>query len=137
MSLTAFQRNSLNTRIDTLLNILPKASKDQPLKDQVIIAYQIKVLSALKTILKERKHDKPLKAFLADNWNFVKNTAVCYTALPHNDTTKILCDIANALSDTENPAITLLMPGMSTAHLADEKKDLDTMDLETSLKHIY
>lgn len=97
MSLTF---NEITERV----NKLQDHYKTEPsaLKERLIYAYYQKTLGELSQICQENTANtdnnllltKRLEDFLARNWQLIKNTALCYTALPESDITKLLCDLA-------------------------------------------
>lgn len=107
--------------------IAPKEDDKNPILNRANHEYHYKTFSALKTILTANQDPKSLakalKQFLADNWQLVKQTALCYTAQPDSPMTQCLCEMAKSLVTEENASkrkedhigiMSLLMPGVST-----------------------
>lgn len=92
-----------------LLKQLEQAVIDVPtsLQDKVEIVYSLQVLEKLDEIL-GNDSDNPdelvnqLEQFLSDNWDLIKGTSLCYTALNSADITLFLCDIAEWVADEKN-----------------------------------
>ncbi|MFA5959205.1 MAG: hypothetical protein WC785_01655 [Tatlockia sp.] len=99
------------------------------MQDQVVQTYRLRVLSQLFRLF---FFEKPVKiekfiSFLKENWEQVKGTLLGYTALPHDEVTLLLCDIAEWVAYEKNlsllpeqkpfSALEFLMPGMHAKSL--------------------
>ncbi|MCH9744907.1 MAG: hypothetical protein K0U29_08275, partial [Gammaproteobacteria bacterium] len=117
------------------------------LRQRTIHAYKAHVLTALDEIL-STEGQKPavllarLQRFLADNWRLIKGSMLSYTALPTDEITELLCDVANivAQQSAEAAAINLLMPDIVTDSAGEVMPDgsrffdLDQCDIKQVLK---
>ena len=75
-----------------------------------------------------------LELFLKQNWDLVKSTPCCYTAMPTDNITLLLCDIAAWVAEQKNKrrdskdnpvhAISLLMPSIALNSQLDAYPDL-------------
>lgn len=116
---------------------------DLTLRDWVILVYTDRVLAQLENILwnpeavNEAWLKKQLIGMLKGNWELIKGTVLCYTALPHNDVTKLLCRVASMAAGKTSglSAIKMLMPTVNTDSLQPYRyKDLTTRTLEWIIK---
>lgn len=109
------------------------------LKEKIIDAYYKKTLDKLSKICQDSKNFlNKLEKFLAKNWMLVKSTALCYTAIPNNDITKLLCNLAKLVVEGKNKniseikipcgIITILMPGVNTVSIDHLYPDLGPND---------
>ena len=111
------------------------------LKDKVLMAYSHHVLDNILSVLShtEETPDRiaaALQSMLAENYALVNGTAVCYTALPEHDITRLLCNIAHFIADEKKSnRVEVLMPGISLESCHEGYDDItpDT-DLDTLLK---
>lgn len=83
-----------------------------------------------------------LKEYLAKNWNLVKGTSLSYTALPQDEFTFLLCEIAQFVTEQIEHkdkgvfAINYLMPGVYIESIAEEKYPHLEVDDAHTLKKI-
>lgn len=108
------------------------------LYDHIYFRYHQLTLSQLQAIFKAFEFEQlrlvdRLEAFLSAHWLLIRGTLVCYTALPNDDVTRLLCDLATALSEIKNngrpadqqvSAIELLMPTVMCEPVRDGFGDL-------------
>ncbi|MFA5959560.1 MAG: hypothetical protein WC785_03515 [Tatlockia sp.] len=80
-------------------------------------AYRARIVSELAIAFAKEDENKRLEALtacLATNWNHIKGTFLSYTALPTDELTLLLCDIACYVAKEKNEpsinALTVLMP---------------------------
>jgi len=79
-----------------------------------------------------------LKLFLNENWGFIKGTAVSYTVIPNSPVTKIMCDLAEIVSDYINnlngnetmSPIQILMPSICLESIDKRFPNLSTAKLK-------
>ena len=138
-------------RVNELQKEYEYQEEPSALKEKIIYAYYKQTLGELSQICKvnidnNRLLLKSLENFLTTNWQLIKSTALCYTALPDSDITKLLCDLAefvvaekNKSSDAKIPCniVTILMPTVSTDSCHNDYPDLDFKtgaDIEKLLK---
>lgn len=106
----------------------------ESLVDEIYLTYFKKQLILLESLLEndyvsELEQVKSLKSYLAKNWAFVKGAALCYTALPDDEFTFFLCEIAQFVKEyapeedqkEELFAINYLMPGVCFESMAEAK----------------
>jgi putative heme iron utilization protein len=109
-----------------------------PLKSKVINAYTLMVLNRLKNIFSADKSPEEinteLKSFLTENWDLINGTMLAYTAMPEHDITKLLCSVAEFVSENGSKAINLLMPTVNCASIVENYPDLDSLPLAEVLK---
>lgn len=118
------------------------SSKSASLLDKILTRYCNSVLNELTRIIKlaeEKKTEKEklpetLTQFLKQNWELVQGTSLCYTAIPNEEITLLLCDVAtfiasqkeSTIGDHAEPihAIKLLMPSVVVESHRDAYPDL-------------
>jgi len=114
--------------LKTLISSLNKrylAMTDPPsLQEYVRMAYGKMVLSSLDRIFTEHTGKPPaelfhaLEVFLSTNWSLTKGTSVSYTAIPTDEVTCLLCDVAQFVAtETQQNPLQLLMPTVSLESL--------------------
>lgn len=120
--------------------------KDLPAQtyiDRIFLQYRRQVLEKLTTILKEKKDPTEiaaeLKTMLSNNWELINGNLLSYTALPNDDLTLLLADVAeftaNNLEKKELCALELLMPTVNIEHVTmDDSQNLNKTPLKTVLK---
>ncbi|MDR3501715.1 MAG: hypothetical protein P4L79_03950 [Legionella sp.] len=89
------------------------------LRERVITSYHAYVLSSLKQIIREGSKEL-LPLFLAKNWKIIQRTSLCYTAIPDDAITLLLCDVAEWLQSSQQGALNLLMPTVNTESMDDK-----------------
>lgn len=101
------------------------------LQARVVSAYHKKTLAGLLAILEAPAAEQltQLETFLRENWALIKGTALCYTAIPTDSVTKLMCDVARYIVETKpglaitaaassedsaaHAVLGVLMPGLS------------------------
>ncbi len=129
-------------------NIIPTLADDVCVKDRIIDSYSKRIFSRLEEILDNNIEltllDK-LDKFLQENWDFVKGTLLCYTALPDAPVTHVLCQVAEYVTqeknkqNVQNPVsiVNALMPSVTTESISNNFEDLaltETIELVGLLK---
>jgi len=103
-----------------------------------LVAYKLKLLENLRIALSlddEENCVSEIKEVLAKNALFIKDNALCYTALPEDDVTLLLCEIATWMEHcTKEPALMLLLPGIATDSLGRGYVDLTELPLKEVLR---
>lgn len=114
------------------------------LQDKVLFNYRQKILNKLSELFLISDSFnllEKLKQFLIDNWELIKGTPLCYTALPFHELTSLLVEIATLLKDnTANDskwALTFLMPTISTDSLVAEYPSLNEVQDITEILSTY
>lgn len=110
--------------------------KHQSLREMIHIAYILQILDDLTYILNDTQIINSLQAQLKTNWTRIQGSSICYTAIPENDVTLLLCDIAELVAEKKNlNPIEVLMPGVSFESCHPDYPDLDkNIDIKTILK---
>ena len=107
--------------------------EDARLQDGLVQTYSCMLAKALLDIIRvsesgeaDRYLYESLEAMLKRNWDFVKGTALGYTALPRYPVTRLLCAVASYVVKEKAghripslPAIAVLMPGISLESIYD------------------
>lgn len=117
----------MTTQFETLLTELPQKIQEiqknvpqqKTLHTRVLHAYYEHVLSKLNAFSNPSRED--LVAFLKENWDLIRGSNLCYTALPEDRITLLMCDIVMALEDDKQGALNLLMSGVCTQSMEEEK----------------
>lgn len=116
-----------------------KPHPEDSLESKVLLRYSQRVLNQLMAIFNESQTNSALitqlELFLEDNWQLIKGTSLCYTALPHHEVTALLSGIANYIvqeknsgkTNTDNPAasVKILMPTVCTESMSDDYPSLE------------
>ncbi|ABS77079.1 hypothetical cytosolic protein [Coxiella burnetii Dugway 5J108-111] len=115
--------------------------------DYVILKYEQFVIKNLDKIFESYAESKDkeklvsnLEKFLKINWEIVKGSLLCYTALPTHRITEHLCKITEYVENqTGKASINVLMPTIKCDSFSPTKHpNLDETDLENCIKtHIY
>lgn len=110
------------------------------LQEKIFLSYTKKILNTLEEILLDNPHFLigRLEDFLAQNWKEINGNALCYTALPENELTQLLCEAAEVVALEKNnnqTSINFLMPTVATDSLIDAYPDLATTDIRWVLKN--
>lgn len=77
------------------------------------------------------------ETILKNNWDLIKGTAMCYTALPDGQVTQLLVGVAKYLeqeSSDSKSAFEYLMPGVAYEFTRDGYPNLNTLDLADVLR---
>lgn len=104
------------------LELNEKKLTPESIQDRLAVNYHLWILEQLENSFNASKPYKALKELLADNWDRIKGSSLCYTAEPEHDVTLLLCRVAEALAaDPESPdnetPLKLLMPGIHAESL--------------------
>ncbi|MCH9643271.1 MAG: hypothetical protein K0U23_00235 [Gammaproteobacteria bacterium] len=137
-----------------LETVVESLRKDWPedkttLRRRALHTYRAKIVMALDSLTADEALDPStlltnLETLLANNWDLVKGSLLSYTAIPTDEVTELLCDVAEFVSEkTGKPAIQLLMPGVAIESGEEEMPDgakyidIDKLDLKQVLrKHV-
>lgn len=132
---------NLKKKIDALHRKYARFEFAESLSEQVLLIYQKEVFLSLKILFEKKDWNKnetlqtALKGYLKDNWDRIKGSLLCYTAIPQKGVTTVLCEISEVLAKEFNTApITLLMPGVATESCHDSFPNLDEIPLNKLLK---
>ena len=120
----------MTTKFDNLLTEFPQkiqkiqenqknVPQEKTLHTLALHAYYEHILSKLNAFSTPSR--EALVAFLKENWDLIRGTNLCYTALPEDRITLLMCDIAMALEDEQRGALNLLMPDVVTQSMDEEK----------------
>lgn len=116
---------------------------DLSFTEKVYNAHVREVREVLATILKKEPTDegvyKLLEDYLKEHWEKTKGSAVCYTAIPNTDTTKVLCYAAELVcshknklldKDTHSPLVPLefLMPELHMESIMEGYRPLKAIE---------
>lgn len=109
--------------------------------DSIFLSYRFRIITQLKEIFQNYQNEeellKNLSLFLSNNWDLVKGSVLCYTALPENEITQLLCDVAQYIAQkhTDLAPIQILMPNIRCDSLfPNEYPNLDKADLTQVIK---
>lgn len=131
-----------------LRQLAQQPPKSDGIKDQAIHAYINKVYqdfeSMIDSVVDENEiYDYLEDQFLPQNWLFVQGTALGYTAIPNEEITIIICELANTLAEARNQdldyddipivPIELLMPGLQLESGSDKYFDFSATKRATAL----
>lgn len=107
----------------------PSAKKT--ISERVINAYHMHVILKMKAVLyTSEKTDKVIdfQNLLQENWDFIKGTLLCYTALPDHIATRLMIRIAYYVAQkTERPIVNCLMPTLATETIHEQYPDITTL----------
>lgn len=117
---------NISSLVEALLNNYQDLESDD-LKQNLILSYYQHILSHLNQAFNDNKDNIDnflIKAtdILAENWELVRGSLLCYTNLPTSDVTLCLCSIADFIAghrkelDAANP-LKFLMPTVQTESL--------------------
>lgn len=84
--------------------------KSEALKDKILYAYRKRVVTELESILQDTTNPMlvaDLEELLETNWHLIKGTMLSYTALPDDELTELLIDIAQYVADSRINAVSL------------------------------
>lgn len=130
------------TSLLTELNRLQQRRTPQTttLHDKLYEAYRTETLDKLDTLL-NTGNPKLQKTgeFLAKNWTLINGTLLSYTALPNDDLTKLLIEVAKYVKQhskeyRDTPLLKLLMPTVATETCSNHYPSLDDPNLD--IQHI-
>lgn len=112
---------------DTLILPVP-GTETKTLSERVIDAYHADIISKAQAVLlseSEKDQVTELQHLLLENWDFIKGSLLCYTALPDHSTTQLLIQIAYFVGQkTNRPVINCLMPTVATDSIHEKFPDL-------------
>lgn len=117
MAISSFA--DLSEKIYLLEEYYQSLPVSKTLRERTLTAYHARVLSNLKQASNELSEEK-LKQFLAQNWKIIQRTGLSYTAIPDDEVTLLLCEVAEWLRSPEQGALNLLMPTVHTECLNDD-----------------
>ena len=120
------------------LTVLYAGEVNTSFREQLHRKYKQEVLRQLNQILHNNEGSiTQLTQFLNQNWSIIKSSSLCYTALPDDDITHLLVDVAQFVADntaTRN-AISILMPTLALEPSQDDFLDFnDPVDIHEVLK---
>ena len=136
----------LVTESAQLLSLLDETTD---LGSRIVATHKARLLGKIDETLDmpEEEVISELERLLSENWTFVKDNFLCYTACCTDDLTLLLCDIATFVAAEKNKKkapdkaevlpIQLLMPGLCLDSLFPDKIPSltdPTLDLKTCLK---
>src|SRR3990167_6287285 len=136
----------LVTESAQLLSLLDETTD---LGSRIVATHKARLLGKIDETLDmpEEEVISELERLLSENWTFVKDNFLCYTACCTDDLTLLLCDIATFVAAEKNKEkapdkaevlpIQLLMPGLCLDSLRPDKIPSltdPTLDLKTCLK---
>jgi hypothetical protein len=93
-------------------------------REALIFDFSKKVFDEINGLIQTETEEldlrRSLKTTLKNNWIKIQSTFLCYTAIPWDDITRFMCELAELLSDDAISPISLLMPDIA----------LDSIDIE-------
>lgn len=136
---------TIRSSINALKKTCATTIGNESLQARIIHAYTNRIIETLEKILSKNNQNlkiltEKLNSFLNQNWEFVRASPLCYTALPQKEVTHLLCDIAQYVAESnvgevqKQAAIQILMPGVICKSMNDNYPDLDTIDLRIVIK---
>ena len=123
--------SSISEKASQLETYYQQFPAPQTLREKIIYAYHKKTLSEFKVLTEEK-----LKQYLYDNWSLIKGTSLCYTAIPEDEVTKLLCNAAEWLSNDQEGALNLLMPTVNTESLSNDYPNLGSYQDERGVSKV-
>ncbi|RAP37894.1 hypothetical protein B1207_02585 [Legionella quinlivanii] len=137
-------QNFINQSKDTLqkiINTYKEALQPLSLHEKVLFAYAQRCFEILTDIGQTREPVEAIEKALRKNWKFIKNSMLCYTALPTHKITEVWCQAAKlvAIHKPQNPLL-YLMPDLQCAisNHNDYPDLIANTDLKTDdLTHIF
>tara|TARA_R110002110_G_scaffold390102_1_gene602938 strand:- start:3981 stop:7088 length:3108 start_codon:yes stop_codon:yes gene_type:complete len=107
-------------------------------KEKLFCTYQLKLFINLAEASQEDDPNTAIEKILKENWDLISGTCLSYTALPEDESTLLLCDIAEHIGEQNGkPALKVLIPTIAITSIHDDYPDLvgnDSPDIRDTLK---
>lgn len=124
-------KERIQETLQNLAMLAPQTDTDS-IEMKAYKAYVVSVKEQLSALseLNESELPSQLEAFFTKNWELVKGSFLCYTAIPNDMVTKALIGLADTLCEESNrlledndapkTSLELLMPGLSLVSFSDD-----------------
>lgn len=100
---------NIKSKLTHIQNALLRAPAHfDPEAIKILNGHNAGIIKRLRNIIEKNDESALVAAFesfLAENWNFVQGTALCYTAHPTSPITDLLCDVAAYVAEEKNKLI--------------------------------